>query len=124
MLTTEVGRLSSAIDQRGVDLSHEIESDFEVISDAGSDNCCYDGNNITLLLKNTGSRGLPKDTNQIDVLVDATYDSDVNITVLEETEWEPESVARLNVTESGLDSGDHRVKISIKGDEEVFQFRV
>ncbi len=124
VLTTEVGRLSSAIDQRGVDLSHEIESDFEVISDAGSDGCCYDGKNITLLVKNTGSRDLPSDTDQIDVLVDATYDSHVNVTVLEETEWEPDSVARLNVTESGLEAGDHRVKIAIKGDEEVFEFRV
>lgn len=124
VLTSEVGRLSSAIDDRGVDLSHDIESDFEVISDAGSDSCCYDGTNITLLVKNTGSRDLPTDTNQIDVLVDSTYDSHVNVTVLEDSDWNPESVARLNVTESGLDAGDHRVKISIKSDEEVFEFRV
>lgn len=124
VLTTEVTRLSSAIDDRGVDVSDKVRTDIEVISDSGSDDCCYDGTNITLLVKNTGSRTLPSEPDQIDTLVDAEYDPHVNVSVLEKDDWEPEATARVNITESGLDSGDHRVKLVVKGDEEVFEFRV
>lgn len=124
VLTTEVGRLSAAIDDRGVDVSQDISSDIEVISDAGSSDCCYDGTNITLLAKNTGTDKLPTDTDQVDVLVDAQYDPDVFVTVVDGSEWLPNNVARITITEPGLASGDHRVKLIVRGDEEVFEFRV
>lgn len=124
VLTNEVGRLSSAIDDRGVDVSDKVRTDIEIISDSGSDECCYDGTNITLLVKNTGSRTLPSDPGHIDTLVDSQYDGDVFVTVLEQDEWEPQATARVDITEPGLTAGDHRVKIILKGDEEVFEFRV
>lgn len=124
-LTTQVEGVSQAIDDQGLDVSREIRTDIEVISDAGSDEVYDDGaNELTLLVKNTGSRTLANDSSQVDVLVNGTYQGDVSITVLDATDWEPTAVAEITVSNVGLSSGDHRVKVIVTGDEEVFAFRV
>lgn len=125
-LTAEVNRLSSAIDEQGLDVSKDVRTDIEVISDSGSANCCHDEGNVTLLVKNTGSQNLPKDANQVDILVNGSYEPDIEIVEIVdsgETEWNTGNVARINATVGTLSSGDHRVKIIVNGDEEVFTFR-
>lgn len=133
-LTSEVGRLSGAIDDIGVDLSEDIRTDFEIISDEGSEdadgNTAYtasasDGDgNVTLHLKNTGARSLPSDSGTVDVFVDGQYISGVQVTVVDGSEWRIGNVVRLEVDTGDLASGDHRIKIVIGSDEEVFEFRV
>lgn len=126
VLTTEVERVSQSIDEHGGDLSESIRTDIEIINDAGSSNCCFDSgtNNITLFVKNTGSLDLPTDPDQIDVFVNGAYTSDLGVTVVEGEDWQPESVVELEIhVPGGLSSGDHRVKVIVKGDEEVFEFR-
>lgn len=124
-LTTQVEGVSQAIDDQGLDVSKEIRTDIEVISDAGSDDV-YDGTSdqLTLLVKNTGSRTLSDDAGLLDVLVNGTYQVDVSLTVLDEPSWEPTAVAEVTVSNVSLPPGDHRVKVIVEGDEEVFEFRV
>lgn len=122
-LTTQVEGVSQAIDDQGLDVSQEIRTDIEVISDASS-NRVYDGTQLTLLVKNTGSRTLPDDAGQLDVLVNGTYQTDVTLTVLDDPAWEPTAVAEVTVSNVSLPPGDHRVKVIVTGDEEVFEFRV
>lgn len=118
--TNSVGQLSSAIGDQGVDVSEDVRTDVEIISDSGSS--VYDGTNLTLLVKNTGSNTLPPDGDSLDIIVDGQYRTDVSIEVLDGPSWTPGNVARVNVTTS-LSSGDHRVKLIANGDEEVFRFR-
>ena len=125
VLTDEVGRLSEAINDQGIDASESVRTDVEIISDSGSGNI-YDSNtnNVTLYVKNTGSTRLDSSANGLDVIVDGEYQPNLNVTVLDEETWGPNDVARVKIyLPDGLGSGDHRVKVIVDGDEEVFQFR-
>jgi len=129
-LTSEVGRLSGAIDDIGIDLSQDIRTDIEIISDEGSEsggtNTAFDSGNLTLHVKNTGSRNLPASSDSVDVFVDGQYESTVTVTVVDGTEWDVDDVVRLEIetTLTGSDTGDHRVKVVVGSDEEVFEFRI
>lgn len=126
-LTNEVSRVSGAIDDFGVEVSDDIRSDIEIISDAGSPVWDTDGaENVTLLVKNTGSTELPTDSGSVDVLLDGEFQSPVSITVLDGTDWESNTVVRIEFDASELSagSGDHRVKVVVNGDAEVFTFRL
>lgn len=124
VFTDSVGELSEAIGEQGVDVSSEVRSDVEIISDGGSD-AVYDATEerIRVHVKNTGSERLPPEADQIDVFVNGRYVVDVESTLVSgEDRWGPGDVLRLDVTES-LSPGDHRVQIVVNGDREVFEFR-
>ncbi|ACV46369.1 MULTISPECIES: flagellin [Halomicrobium] len=125
VFTDSVGQLSDAISEQGVDVSSDVRSDIEIISDSGSD-AIYDadGNqNITLHVKNTGTLQLPARADRLDIFVDGAYQTDVEVTLVGGAEvWGAGDVVRLDISEP-LDPGDHRVKIVVNGDEEVFEFR-
>lgn len=121
-MTAGVDRLDDAISAESLDVSREVRTDVEVISDPGSPVYNVSGNeNVTLLVKNTGSRNLPTDAIVVDVLVDGTYRTDVWVEPIGGT-WNTGDVVRLHV-DAPLASGDHRVKLIVGGDEEVFRFR-
>lgn len=130
VFTTSVDRLSGAIDDQGLQVSDNVRTDIEVISDNGTGACVYNcaGNgNLTLLVKNTGTQRLAAQPDQIDVLVNGQFQpvSDKHVEVLGDTDtWNRGSVIRLNITEPGLESGDHRARVIVNGDEEDFNFRI
>lgn len=123
VLTDEVGRLSESISVQGLDTSQEIRTDIEIISDSGADNV-YNAStdNVTLYVKNTGSRRLPAESNALDVIVNGRYHGGVNVSVVDGTSWDTNNVARVRIFEPDLGAGDHRVKVIANGDEEVFVF--
>lgn len=124
-LTNEVSRVSGAIDEFGVEVSDDIRSDIEIISDAGSPVYDIDNNeNVTLLIKNTGSIELSTAAEQVEVLLDGEFQTDPSITVIDGSNWQPDTVVRLEFSAPGLSSGDHRIKVVVNGDSEVFTFRV
>jgi flagellar protein FlaG len=127
VFTNSINQVSQAIDEAGLSVSEDVRTDVEIISDSGS-NAVYDAstNTIVLHVKNTGSETLPPDADVIDVFVDGRYATNVSLTVLGgEPSWVSGEVVRLNVTQrDDLGAGDHRVKIIINNDEEVFEFRL
>ena len=125
VLTDEVGRLSEAINDQGLDASKDVRTDVEIISDSGSSDSVYNDTtrNITIYVKNTGSQQLVASADGMDVLVDGEYQTNVNVTVLDDTTWDTNDVARLRIYRpDGLAAGDHRIKVVVNGDEEVFEF--
>jgi len=130
VFTSSVNDLSQAISDQGLQASDDVRTDIEIISDNGTGACVYDcsgADNLTLLIKNTGTRNLPAQADQIDVLVDARYQpaEDVSVEVLGDADtWRRGSVLRVNVTQPDLGSGDHRAKVIVNSDEEVFRFRI
>lgn len=130
VFTSSVNDLSNAIADQGLEVSDNVRTDIEIISDNGTGACVYNcsGNgNVTLLVKNTGTRQLPARGTLIDVLVNNQFQSssDVNVTVLGDDElWQPNGVVRIEISEPGLGSGDHRAKVILSGAEEVFEFRI
>jgi flagellar protein FlaG len=125
-MVDSVAGISDSITDRGTDLSKRIDTDIEVISDAGSD-AVYDAgaNEVTLLVKNTGERSLPTDPGQLDVLVDGQYvaSSALSTQVLDGSAWEEGAVLELTIDRS-LDGGEHRVVVVLDGEREVFAFNI
>jgi flagellar protein FlaG len=123
--TSSVNQISSAIDDQSYDISGDIKTDVEVISDPAGPIYDRNGNqNVTLLVKNTGSNDLPATARNVDVILDGQYATDVHLTVLDEAQWSPGAVARLNVSGQALNAGDHRVKVVVNEDEEIFRFKI
>lgn len=127
VFATEVGQLSEDIDDLGFDASNKVRADIEIVSDAGSQVYDIDGNGeIRVYVKNTGTRELPAQAGQIDVLVNGEYqpEADLTVTVLESSDWTVGRVVRLDIAEPGLSSGSHRVQVGVDGDTEVLEFTV
>lgn len=128
VFTTSVDDLSQAIDDRGVQVSDNVRTSVDIISDTGSDNI-YDGaGNTTIYVKNTGSQSLDPEIHQIDVLLDGEFvgSDELEISVLSdgnEDTWDRNEVVELTITRE-LGTGDHRVLVIVNGDEETIQFRV
>jgi flagellar protein FlaG len=129
VFTSTIDQISGAIDDQGLHVSDDIRTDVEIISDNGTGACVYDcdGNgNLTLLVKNVGSSRLPADADQVDVLIDSDYQppGDVSLELVDSTdEWGRTDVVRLEIDQS-IGSGDHRAKVIVNGDEEVFEFHI
>lgn len=121
-MTTGVNQLSDALGDRTIAVSEDIRTDVEIISDPSSGRM-YDGENVTVLVKNTGTGSLDHQPDDVDVLLDGRYRTSVSTTVIDGETWRSGSVVRLNVTGVHLDSGDHRVVVEVNGDREVLEFR-
>jgi len=134
-ITTGVDRVSAAVEDAGLDATEQLRTDVTIISDASAG--VYNENgNVTLLIKNTGTQRLNPDGSGIDVVFDGSY---VRPSAIEGelvsagpgAAWSRGDVLRLTIdtnqlgeTNSGLDPGtDHRVYLTVNGDEELFQFR-
>jgi len=92
--------------------------------------------NVTLLIKNTGTYRLAPDGSGLDVVFDGQYippsaaDGEL-VSADNGAVWSRGDVLRLTInvneldgTNGGLADGDHRVYVTANGDEELFQFRV
>lgn len=125
VLVASVSDISSSIDQFGSDVSDDIDTDIEIISDPGSDAVYNEsGDSVVLLIKNTGDRTLPADGTGLDVLVNGSYvrQDELSVTLLDdETAWRSGVVAEV-VIDRSLSTDEHRVHVSVSGDEEVFEF--
>ena len=125
VFTDTVGELSGAIDDQGLQVSEDVRTDVEIISDSGSTNVYDDASNTTTIhVKNTGSETLGASADAVNVFVDGRFETDVTVTLLDgASSWRGGEVVRVEVVE-GLTTGqDHRIKLIVNGDEEVFEFR-
>lgn len=123
VLINTVTDISSALDDRGADVSSNIRTDVEIIS--ASEPNVYDATNetLTLYVKNTGTRSLPATGQTFDVIVDAKYQTNVTVTIADgESAWRPHGVVKVVVGGLDLGTGDHRATFVVDGDEETFQF--
>lgn len=125
VFTSSIGQLSGAISEQGFDVSKDVRTDIEIISDSGSD-AIYNSSSetITLYVKNTGTERLAADPGELDVLVDGQFVTDYTVARADGSgAWRPGTVVRLDIQRS-LGGGDHRVQITVNGDKEVFNFRI
>lgn len=123
-MTNGVDRLSNALGERSIDVSHQIRTDIAIISDPGAGGI-YNGTTgtVTILVKNTGSGTLNTDPKAIDVLIDGQYETNVTVTVLDGTDWAPGNVVKLSVNQVAIQTGDHRAVVEVDGNKEVLSFR-
>lgn len=124
-LITGVEQVSRSVDQQSEDLTRQIDTDIAIISDPSSD-AIYNktGDNLTLLVKNTGQTALETDGSDLDVLLDGQYQTGLDIRIVSGGErWSSGAVAEVTVTiDGGLDPGDHRVTVIAYGSRATFDF--
>ncbi|MFC7185314.1 flagellar protein G [Halorubrum yunnanense] len=136
-ITTGVDRVSAAVEDAGIDATEQLRTDVTVISDASAGVYNTSNHNVTLLIKNTGTQRLHPDGSDLDIVFDGAYVPPGAIegqlvSAGDGAAWDRGDVLRLTIdvtqlegTENGLESGtDHRVYLTVNGDEELFQFRV
>ena len=129
VFTDSITQVSEAIDQRGISVSENVRTDIEIISDSGSGQVYREDlgsdntDHVVIHVKNTGSETLRAEPGQMDVFIDGRYyQSEPNVTLVSGgSSWRTGEVAEVNMTKT-LDPGDHRVKVIINQDEEVFRF--
>jgi flagellar protein FlaG len=128
VFTTSIGELSNAVSEQGLDVSSDVRTDVEIISDSGSGNI-YDDNGtgtgtITIHVKNTGSETLAPVPGQIDLFVDGAFVSEYTVTLEPDggDSWRPGDVVRIEINRNLDSNSDHRIKLIANGDEEVFEF--
>jgi len=123
VFTSSIGQLSGALSEQGLDVSSDVRTDIEVISDSGASGI-YDSGTITLYVKNTGTERLAADPGEMDIFVDGQFVTDYTVTRADGSgAWRPGTVVRVEITQT-LGGGDHRVQITVNSDEEVFEFRI
>ncbi len=125
VFTDSIGQLSGAISEQGFDVSSDVRTDVEVISDSGSD-AIYNSTSatITLYVKNTGTERLAAEPGELDVLVNGQFVTDYTVTRADgDGDWQPGTVVRLDIQRSLALDEDHRVQLTVNGDQEVFEFR-
>jgi flagellar protein FlaG len=119
-----VGGLSHSIESQGDATSRSVATDVEIISDAGSQVYDMDGNgNVSLYVKNTGSRELDAEGSNVEVIVNGTYVGDVTVTPVDGSGWPRGGVVELEIDQTLSSDAEHRVKIVVNGDSEIFRFR-
>ena len=122
VFTSSIGQLSGALSEQGLDVSSDVRTDIEVISDSGAGGI-YDSGTITLYVKNTGTERLAADPGELDILVNGQFVTDYTVARADGSgAWQPGTVVRVEIQQT-LGGGDHRVQITVNGDEEVFEFR-
>ncbi len=127
VFTTSVDDIADAIEEQGPAVSDQVKTNIDIISDSGSD-AIYDeeSEEITILVKNTGSSNIVPDTTDINVLVNGQFVAadDLTFELLGEgNTWSSSEVIRITINQQ-LDAGDHRVLINVNGGEDIIEFRV
>lgn len=124
-LSVSVLDINNTLSEQGLAVADDIQTDVTIVSDPGSPDSIYDGGTVTLLVRNDGTRDLRPTAAQIAVLLDGEYADGVTVTELGETDetWAPGEVVRITFDRT-LDSGTHRVVVSLRGDEETMSFWV
>lgn len=128
VLTDTVGQLSNAIDDQGLQVSQDVRTDVEIISDSGS-NAVYNSTNdvITIHVKNTGSQTLAAESSAVNVFVNGQFETDVTVSLLADgVNWRPDTVLQVEIDRTSdplATNSDYRIKVVVNGDEEIFRFR-
>lgn len=123
-LVAGVDRVSTSVDDRSMHLTDRIDTDIEIISDPGSD-AIYDddASTVTVLVKNTGQSTIAASPDAVDVLLNGEYIADHDLEPITGDGWARGDVVRIQFDES-LGSGDHRVAVTVNGNQATVQFRV
>jgi len=139
-LTTGVDRVSSAIDDRSLDVTQQVRMDMAIISDPSD--TPYDtpettANNLTIHVRNTGSQGVPIEASAVDVILNGRFVGNDNIAVEDANNpgsgvWRSSEVVSITVTDISTTEGDsryvdttdyNRLILTVNEDQETFEFQ-
>jgi len=127
-LTTGVDRVSSAIDDRSLDVTQQVRMDMAIISDPGS-GTYDDGSDLTIHVRNTGSQGVPIEDSAFDIVLNGQFVGNDGITNVTDANddtsnvWRPGDVVAITIDNSDVKSGTNRLILTVNEDQETFEFQ-
>ena len=127
-LTTGVDRVSSAIDDRSLDVSQQVRMDMAIISDPSNFEYDSGSDELTIYVRNTGSQGVPTEGSALDIVLNGEFIGNSRLTVEDVNDassgvWRPNDVVSITITGVTSISGDNRLFLTVNEDEETFEFR-
>ena len=127
-LTTGVDRVSSAIDDRSLDVSQQVRMDMAIISDPSNVEYDSGSDELTIYVRNTGSQGVPTEGSALDIVLNGEFIGNSRLTVEDVNDassgvWRPNDVVSITITGVTSISGDNRLFLTVNEDEETFEFR-
>lgn len=127
-LTTGVERVSNAVEDGSLDVSQQVRTDIDVVSDPKSPT--LDANdNVTVYVRNTGSQGIFIQPDSIDMVLNGDFVPNSEFTVTDangdRTTARPGDVMAIEINNDNgyVNTGDNRLYITVNSDEEVYEFR-
>ena len=126
-LTTGVDRLNTAIDDRSLDVSQQVRMDMAFVSDPGSEIYTAGADDVSVYVRNTGSQGVPIEPSAVDVVFNGEFVGNDDLIIQDangnDPVWRSGEVVNITVTNTTVNSGDNRLRLSVNEDEETFEFR-
>ena len=126
-LTTGVERVSNAVEDGSLDVSQQVRTDIDIISDPK--NPALDANNnLTIHVRNTGSQGIFIQPESIDMVLNGDFVPNSEFTVTDangdRTTARTGDVMAIEINNDNgyVNSGDNRLYITVNSDEEVYEF--
>lgn len=126
-LTTGVERVSNAVEDGSLDVSQQVRTDIDVVSDPKSPT--LDANdNVTVYVRNTGSQGIFIQPDSIDMVLNGDFVPNSEFTVTDangdRTTARPGDVMAIEINNDNgyVNTGDNRLYITVNSDEEVYEF--
>ena len=129
-LTTGVERVSNAVEDGSLDVSQQVRTDIDIVSDPETP-LLDANNNLTVHVRNTGSQGIFIQPESIDMVINGEFVPNDDLTVTDanggRTTARTGDVMAIEIdnTDSNYiaDGNDNRVYLTINSDEEVYEFR-
>ena len=123
-LVTGIDRVSTSVDDRSIEMTNQIDSNIQIISDPGS-TAIYneDTTTVSIYIKNTGTKTLDPSPRQVDLLINGEYIPELEVTPIDDGSWSPSQVVEVTTTHE-LDAGDHRITATVNGNSAMIRFRV
>ncbi len=126
-LVMEVNAMSSVIEDRGSGVTEEIGTEIEIINDEGTTDGTYDGDELTILVKNIGSESMSVNEQSVDILVDGSYipnnDIEVERVDADSNTWRPGGVVKVTIDDDDLE-GDTEITVITGGSEDSIRMHI
>lgn len=126
-LTAGVERVSNAVEDGSIDVSQQVRTDIDVVSDP--ENPTLDANdNVTVYVRNTGSQGIFIQPESIDMVLNGDFIPNSEFTVTDANGDRTTArtgdvmAVEINNDNNYINNGDNRLYITVNSDEEVYEF--
>ncbi|MFC3477085.1 hypothetical protein [Halobacterium litoreum] len=122
--TSSASRLGNAIAEDSSVEAEQVDAEIRVVSDPSNAETIYDPTTetLTVVVKNTGDEVLSAAPEDVVVLVNGTYQSDVRTTVLTGDDWRPGDLLRVRANVSLPEQSETRVVVAPTGSRDLLEF--
>ena len=126
-LTTGVERVSNAVEDGSLDVSQQVRTDIDIVSDPANPTIDGTSGNLTVHVRNTGSQAIFIRPDAVDMVLNGQFVTNSDFTITdangEKTVARTGDVMAIEIDSSLVQSGDNRLFLTINSDEEVYAFR-